>query len=435
MTSNMSQQIFCTGLSYKESSISLREQLSFTSEEVTRLLRFLSQKDFIQEILVLSTCNRFEVYGVVEERFSFNSHEFKRIWEEIFLVKPSLEASKLTLKKKVYSYSSHSAVRHAFKVFTSLDSLCIGETQITGQFKKSLHIAQKQGTSGPILKRLCHDAIALNKKIRNQTLLGRNEKSIGQMAIELSLHIFSSIRNKSIVLIGAGKMVHLAFKHALCYELGSITVVNRTVGKAKEIVRDRKNCYATSLDKLEESLLDADIVLASTAAQNFIITADHLRKIQKKRKNKPLFLIDIALPRDIDPKASDIEEVYLFDLDDIRKVIKIKNDHQIAEIRKAEAMIEERSSLFEDWVAQNIEVEPVLSDLGSYLKDLISREEERTLGKAVFKDLSLNQKDALKKMLQSISQKILSDTARSMKERNTTLFAVSPASTNDKKTG
>ena len=417
MISNLSNHIFCTGLSYKESSISLRELLSLVEQEIFELLDTLSHKSCIREVLVLSTCNRFEIYGVFTEEKKKEKEIFPEIWEDVFRKRLFSESILKSLRDRIYSHKGIKAIEHSFKVFTSLDSLCIGETQITGQFKKSLYQAQKRGTAGPILKRFCHDAIVLNKKIRNQTLLGRNEKSIGQMAIELSLHLFSSIKNKSIVLIGAGKMIDLAYKHARCYDPKDITVVNRTKEKAQQIVKGHVRDSYAGLDELSDKILAADIILASTASPEFIIHSSLLRNLQKKRKNRPLFLIDIALPRDIDPECSKIEDVYLFDLDDIRKVIKIKNENQKSEIKRAEELISQKSQEFENWMTENIEVEPVLSDLGSYLKDICSREEERTLNKSLFKDISLSQKNALKKMLQSISQKILSDTAQSMKDK------------------
>ncbi len=406
--------IYCTGLNYKTSDIDLRESLSLSEEKRNHLYNLLKNDETFTEVLILSTCNRLEIYGILANQRLKQEEISQDVWWQIVeITKHSQLNFKQDILPKTYTFQGKEALKHIFKVACSLDSLCLGETQITGQFKKAYEESRKIGMLHLFLNRLTREALMLNRKIRNQTSLGKRNKSMSHLAIDLALHIFKTLEHKNFTLIGAGKMISLAYEYALTHKPDSITIVNRTEEKAEQLIRRGTNSRAKGLHDLDKALLNADIVVSSTGSSHFILTQESLKKIQSFRKNKPLFIIDIALPRDIDPLCSQVENVYLFDLDDIRKVVNIKNQDYEKDLALAHELLEERIEIFQTWL-EKIESNQTLNSFGIYLNELFQREEERTLRKKDFKHLSKNQKDSIRVMLQSISQKILSDTASSM---------------------
>jgi glutamyl-tRNA reductase len=406
--------IYCTGLNYKTSDIDLRESLSLSEEKRNHLYNLIKNDETFTEVLILSTCNRLEIYGILANQRLKQEEISQDVWWQIVeITKHSQLNFKQDILPKTYTFQGKEALKHIFKVACSLDSLCLGETQITGQFKKAYEESRKIGMLHLFLNRLTRDALILNRKIRNQTSLGKRNKSMSHLAIDLALHIFKTLEHKNFTLIGAGKMISLAYEYALTHKPDSITIVNRTEEKAEQLIRRGTNSRAKGLQDLDKALLNADIVVSSTGSSHFILTQESLKKIQSLRKNKPLFIIDIALPRDIDPLCSQVENVYLFDLDDIRKVVNIKNQDYEKDLALAHELLEERIEIFQTWL-EKIESNQTLNSFGIYLNELFQREEERTLRKKDFKHLSKNQKDSIRVMLQSISQKILSDTASSM---------------------
>ena len=409
------KNILCLGINHKTSDLSLRESLSLDETKRAILYRKIKEETSFKEALILSTCNRFELYLVFSDTLYQVSSLVQDVWALVLSVceEFSLE-EKQTLFSQTYSYSARDALRHIFRVVTSLDSLCLGETQVTGQFKKAYEEASSFKLSGFLLNRINREALTLNRRIRNRTLLGKKNKSISHLAIDLSLHIFKTLENKSFALIGAGKMISLAYSYALEHKPKSITILNRTKEKAEELLKPGTKSFSSGMDDLTKTLLESDIVLSSTASKSFVMTYEVLLEVQKKRDNRPLFIIDIALPRDVDPRCSSLENIYLFDLDDIRKVVSLKNKSYEEDILVAKSLIEERLVGFESWLSK-VGSKDSLNHFGNYLNELFSREEERTLKKKNFKNISLEQRTEINRMLKSISQKILSDTALSMK--------------------
>ena len=409
-----SKRFFCTGINYKSSDLSLRESLT-PSEQQRKDLCFELRESFpLEELLILSTCNRLEIYGVLSfssiSQFSFEDF----IWGKLInKVNPEVKLP-ADFHSYLYHYVGREALSHVFKVVSSLDSLCLGETQITGQFKKAYQEAQSLGVGGPFLQRVNREALSLNRLVRNETQLGKKNQSMSHLAIQLALHIFQSLENKLFLLIGAGKMISLAYHEALKYKPRSITVLNRTKENAENLIKEGTNSFSSDFNSLEDELLTSDIVITSTAARDYLLTYEKLEKIQERRAYRPIFLIDIALPRDIDSKCSQIENVYLFDLDDIRKAVDLRKQDYKEDIKVAESLVEKKVELFETWL-NDYESRDVLNHFGTYLNDLFLREEERSFSKKHLKGVSSQQRVAIRRMLQSISQKILSDTAISMK--------------------
>lgn len=407
--------IYCTGLNYKTSDIAVRESLSLNEEKRNFLYQLLKEDKTFTEVLILSTCNRLEIYGILANQRLTQEELSQDLWWQVLKI---TKHSQLNFHKeilpKTYTLQGKEALKHIFKVACSLDSLCLGETQITGQFKKAYQESKQNGMVHFFINRITREALILNRKIRNQTSIGKRNKSMSHLAIDLALHIFKTLEHKNFTLIGAGKMISLAYEYALTHKPDSITIVNRTEEKAQQLVRQGTKTTIKGLRDLNKALLNSDIVVSSTGSNHFILTQESLKKIQSIRKNKPLFIIDIALPRDIDPLCSQVENVYLFDLDDIRKVVSIKNQGYEDDLALTREILEKRVEFFETWL-EKTESNQTLNNFGIYLNELFQREEERTLRKKDFKNLSKNQKDSIRVMLQSISQKILSDTASSMK--------------------
>jgi glutamyl-tRNA reductase len=399
--------IFCKGINHHLTPIELREKFNFDSDQLIDLQMQLQQEFGFLEVLCLATCNRFEIYAVVGEDYDLEGNIFDFIIKKYNFV-DICESKFAFLKKASYFYKEVEAVRHLFRVVSSLDSLCVGETQITNQFKKALESGFQQKTISTYLNKLGQKALFVNKKIRTDAYLRIRPQSISHLAVDMAKQIFNDMSTKKFLFIGAGTMIKLACQHAVKLKPQDIYVVNRDPARAKKLCSFSTNISSYHLSDLETLLIKSDIVIASTASPSCMIGFDLMKKVQKLRKYKPIYLVDIALPRDIDSRCSALEEVYLFDLDDIKNIFTPKGETIQTSQVELENVIKKHSQEFIRWKDAHQSKSNNLGYINSYLEALFSQEFKKTHSKNMF---SCEQTQALKKMFLSVRRKIVADIA------------------------
>lgn len=398
--------IFCVGANHNSAGMDFRERLFVSEEQLVQSLPELRTRHQLLELMVVSTCNRFELYGVIETD-SFTA-------EDMFTLLSHLEQSKGNgniregIRQHCYTYTGIDTLNHMFSVASGLDSLVLGETQITGQFKDAAQFAQTHQLMGSILNKLTQDALNVAKKVRTHTDIGKKPVSISHAAIDLANRVYGNISNHTVLIIGAGEMASVAAKNVIKYNPKSLFVVNRTVENAERIVKELQTGQAYPLDQLNNILPLADIIISSTSADHAVITKAMIEKVLVQRQHRPLFLIDIALPRDIEPACAQLDDIYLFDIDDLKQVVAEHVEERRLAAEKAKGMVIERAGSSMKWIGA-LNIKPALSHFRSYLDDLINREIDRTLSRSHLQNLSAEQVDAIRSLLQSIAGKISSD--------------------------
>jgi len=343
--------ILVFGLNHNTAPIDVRERFFVSEDKLEALLKTLKEKN-LNESVVLSTCNRTEVYLAIK-----HPHEGISILKEI--LSETLNAEIEWLDKYTYTFIDEDAYGHLFSVASGLDSMVIGEPQILGQVKDAYRAATFLGTTGFYLNRLFHRAFHVAKRVRTETKIGYNPVSISSMAVELSRHIFGDLSNKKILVIGAGEMCEIALKHFKKEGLKEIYITNRTFEKAKALseIVSGKPCR---FEELSEFLTRVDMVLSSTGADNYIIKKEDMIPVMKKRKNRPIFFIDIAMPRDIEPGINDFENIYLYNIDDLKELSAKYLKNRLKESEYAKTIINDEIVKFSQWLRQ-LETHPLIT--------------------------------------------------------------------------
>jgi glutamyl-tRNA reductase len=392
-------EILLIGVNHKTAPVELREKLALSSEEIERALERIQQSPHIQEAIIISTCNRVEVLMAVNDRTA-------AIDAIMDLIAKTKSISHQQLGQSVYHYFGDSAVRHIFRVSSSLDSMMLGEPQILGQVKDAYKSAVKKKSTGVILNRLMHKAFTAAKKIRTETGIGGHAVSISYAAVELAKKIFDSLDDKTVLLVGAGEMAELAVEHLIRNRRsGDILVANRTfsIGLA---LSGRFGGSAIRLEEIPQYLKTADIIISSTGAPGYVITRDQVKPVMRMRKNRPLFFIDIAVPRDIEPDINRIPNAYVYDIDDLQGVINDNIETRTQESIKAERIIDEAVERFKGWFG-NLDTVPTIISLRSKLTAIAEAELAKTVSS--LNHLSDQDRQALARMTESLINKILHD--------------------------
>lgn len=346
--------IIQVGFNYKITPIAIREKFAFSPETIRDAMLELNNRKSILENVIVSTCNRTEIYVVTDQLHTgrYFVKQFLADWFEI-------EMEEFT--PYLHIVDNDNAIEHLLRVSAGLNSMVLGETQILGQVRDAFLLAQKIETTGAIFNELFKRAITFAKASHYETAIGENAVSVSYAAVELSKKIFGNIRDKKVAIFGAGEMGQLAVQNLVGSGVNDITVINRSIERAQELA-DRFNAKAVDSEALNEVLLDADILISSTSANKPILNKKDLEPIQKKRKGKPLFLVDIAVPRDLDADISELDNVFLYDIDDLQNIV----DENLAERKLAAEQIELGLEYeivdFKEWIT-NLGVVPVLSAL------------------------------------------------------------------------
>lgn len=333
--------ILVVGLNYRTAPVEIREQFSVSDQVLNGALHQLAQAEHLIECVVVSTCNRTEIYAVA------SSEDFARN-EIIEFMADASGVTREVFLPYLYMYNDEQAVRHLFRVTCGLDSMVLGETQILGQVRDAFLHAQETGVTGTTFNNLFKRAVTLAKQGHSETEIGRHAVSISYAAVELAKKIFEELDNKTVLIVGAGKMSELTAKHLYSSGARRVLVVNRTFDRAKELA-EKFEGHALELKSIDLALKEADIVISSTGAEGFVVTKSQVADVMKQRRNRPLFLIDIAVPRDLDPQINKLDNVFLYDIDDLEGVIAANLEERKKEAEKITVLLEQELIAFKQW--------------------------------------------------------------------------------------
>ncbi|MBI5248271.1 MAG: glutamyl-tRNA reductase, partial [Desulfomonile tiedjei] len=333
--------ILVIGLNHSTAPVEVREKITFPGDSEGKVTRFFANLDGVEEAMILSTCNRAEIIVSADDPAARREPLIRAIGE-VHGLDPD------PFREFLYVRSGDAAVRHVFRVAASLDSMVIGEPQILGQVKEGYRRAADVDATGPILNRLLHRAFFAAKRVRTETGVGSAAVSVAYAAVELARKILGELNDKSVLLIGAGEMAELAARHLITQVKQPVVVVNRTFENACNLARELRGS-AVRMEKLEEGLVDADVVITSTGSCEPLITRDHMRRVMRRRRYRPIFLIDIAIPRDVEPAANDVDSVYLYNIDDLQAVVEENLGERRQEALRGERIVEEEVTKFMNW--------------------------------------------------------------------------------------
>ncbi|HSO17957.1 MAG TPA: glutamyl-tRNA reductase [Desulfosarcina sp.] len=390
------RDIVLLGLNHKTASVDVRECIAFTSDETDRALALLRNHPAIAESVLFSTCNRIELLMAVDESDTAidTAKQFIADFKKVPLSR---------FDRALYQYVGDDAVRHTFQVAASLDSMVVGEPQILGQMKAAYRRATEEGTSGVILNKLLHRTFFVAKKVRTETGIGDHAVSISYAAIELGKKIFGELDGKRVMLIGAGEMAELAVEHLIRNRAGAIIVANRTFERGVALA-ERFSGKAIKFEEIVDSIKAVDIVISSTGANDYVLRKDQVKQVMKSRRNRRLFFIDIAVPRDIDPEINRVNNAYVYDIDDLKGLVDENVEDRRREALKAQRIIDEAVIGFRRWY-DTLDVVPTIVSLRGKVESLAKNELERTLGS--LSHLSEADKQAIERMTGALVNKIL----------------------------
>jgi len=344
----MMNRIFTWGVNFKTAPVEDRELLACSRDDAYYLLPPLKTIKGIKELMLLSTCNRVEVYGVAEDYEPINRLIFELI---------KLKGADTKIKRNSFFLEGDKAIAHVFRVASGLESMVVGETQIVSQFKEAYRIAKELGCTGKVLNRLYEKALRTAKRVRTETGIGRNAISVSYVAVELAKRIFGNLADVKVLLVGAGEMAELSAKYLKKLK-AHLFITNRTYERAVELAKDLEG-NVLRFEELADYLHEFDIVIVSTGSKKYIIDYQMVKKAIKKRGYKPIFFIDISVPRNVDPAISEIDEVFLYDIDDLQDVAEKNLKERLKEKEKGEIIVWDEVGKFMKWL-QVLEVEDII---------------------------------------------------------------------------
>lgn len=388
--------IVIVGLNHDTASIDVREKIAFDGEKLEKAVDQLKMIPEIKENIILSTCNRVEIYANATDPeegprkikdFISNFHSVPR---------ESLEQS-------LYVYSGRKALAHLFRVASSLDSMVVGEPQILGQLKDAFDFSLKKKTTSILLNKFLKKSISVAKRVRTETRIGESAVSISFAAVELAKKIFEDLSTQSFILIGAGEMAELAARHLIENRVREVLVTNRTFERAEELAREFQG-RAVEFETLLESLVHTDIVICSTGAPKYILNKNDMQRIMKQRKNRPVFIIDISVPRNIDPEINDIDNIYLYDIDDLQGVVTTNIQERGKEAEKAQRIVDEEVNSFLKWQA-SLSATPTIIALRNKAEEIKNEELQKALKK--FERLGEKEARSIEALTSSIVNKLM----------------------------
>jgi glutamyl-tRNA reductase len=397
------KHISLIGVNHKSTPLEVREKIALTGGYEEALSRLRNEQAL--EFYLLSTCNRVELLWVTEDTVESTPNMQRFLFGEAVVPEKWDDYS--------YVYRNHEAVHHLFKVAASLDSMVVGEAQILGQIKEAYRYASQFGCTGPLLNKLLHKSFSVAKRVRSETGIGSAAVSISSAAVELARKIFGNLDDKKVLLIGAGEMAELAAEHLLGQGVKGITVANRTLSRAVDLAK-RFNGSACSLEELAEQIETVDIIVSSTGSSDLIISSEDVRPLMRIRRNRPLFFIDIAVPRDLDPELNEIDNVFLYDIDDLSQVVEMNRSEREKEAVKATRIVEEETLKFSKW-QEGLTITPTISALRAKADEICTSEVSKTLARM---DLSDSDRQKVEKLAQAITAKMLHNPLRFLKSES-----------------
>lgn len=384
---------FVIGVNHKTAPVEIRERFAIPEAKLPDALRQLTEIPGVEEGMIVSTCNRVEIiarakngncdlHGFVKSYYGFDASDYR---------------------KYMFEFREKEAIRHLFRVASSLDSMVVGEPQILGQVKEAYAMARAVGAVQSQLDALLTRAFAVAKKVRTETAVASSSISVASVAVELAQKIFGDLTGKAIYLVGAGKMCELAARHLLAHGAGKIYVANRTFERAVAMAR-KFNGEAVPFEKLYDTVEKADIIISSTGAPHTIFRKEHGEHFLKVRRNRPMFFIDIAVPRDIDPKLNDLDGIFVYDIDDLQQVVSTHLGDRRREAERAEALVAGEVERFESRL-QTLNVVPTIVSLQEHLETVRQAEIDRLRGR--LGELTPEQEMAVEALTKGIINKIM----------------------------
>ncbi len=390
--------IVLLGLNHKTAPVELRENLAFSKDETSAALKAFKESPAISEAILISTCNRVELLMATEDKS--NAMDAVKLLLAEFKKIPVTE-----FENALYIHDGDDAVRHIFRVASSLDSMVVGEPQILGQIKEAYQTATIKKTSGVLLNKLLHRTFFVAKRVRSETGIGDHAVSISYAAIELGRKIFGTLEGKKVLLIGAGEMAELAVEHLIRNRTGDIFVANRTFERGVKLASKFKG-KPVRFEEITDCLQRVDIIISSTGSPDYVVTRDQVKGVMHSRRNRPLFFIDIAVPRDIDPEINRLTNSYIYDIDDLKGVIDNNIESRNKEAIKGERIVDEAVIRFRQWY-DNMDVVPTIVALRDKMDNIARSEVKKTL--QTLNHLSNDDCQAINRMTNAMINKILHD--------------------------
>jgi glutamyl-tRNA reductase len=398
--------IVLVGLNHKTAPVEVRERLAFTDEACADSLRALVDGEVVREGLIVSTCNRVEVLAAAAgqngaeaaERLSHFLSNVRSVPVEAF-------------SGHLYTHADEAAVRHVFRVASSLDSLVVGEPQVLGQVRHAYSLAVAAGTAGRVLHKLIHQALHVAKRVRSETGIAGSAVSVSYTAVELGRKIFGSLKGATVLLVGAGEMAELAAQHLAGAGASRVLVTNRTYETAQRLAVTFGG-EAVEFSALEEHLASADVVICSTAAPQYVITAEMAERARQSRRNRPAFFIDISVPRNVDPEVARLGNLFVFDVDDLEAVVASNLREREREAERAALIVEAEVTQFQQ-ALRNLDIGPTVGALKEKLRDIAREEFQRQRSR--LGPLTPEQERAVEAMLISAVNKISHPVIRRMR--------------------
>jgi glutamyl-tRNA reductase len=397
--------ILVIGLNHKTASVEIRERLAFNGPKLEEGLLKVRQLPSVNEAGLLSTCNRVEIYLAVGDRLAASEavNNFIAHFHTI---------ERREFEKSLYVYHNADAVRHVFRVASSLDSMIVGEPQVLGQLKDAFEFALSKKTTGVFLNRLMKKAISTAKRVRTETKIAENAVSISFAAVELAKKIFTELAGKSFMLLGAGEMAELAARHLVNSGVSDVKVANRTYERCCELARDFCG-KAVRFEDFVKELVHTDILICSTGAPSYVLLKDQMQQVMKERKHRPVFLIDISVPRNIDPEINKLDNVYLYNVDDLQEVVDTNILGRKKEAEKAAAIVDEEVDKFTHWLT-TLDSVPLIIALRQKADGI--RQEEIEKFKNKFPDLDKEKMQAVEHLANALTNKLIHHPTVALKE-------------------
>lgn len=390
--------VIALSLNYKKATVEEREAVAFQEDEIVPALHKLREQKSILEAVILSTCNRTEVYVVSDQVHTgkYYSQKFLADWFNMDFE---------TVKNIADVQVADEAILHLYRVTSGLESIVLGETQILGQIRDAFFTAQEEHTTGTVFNKLFKEAITLAKRGHSETDISKNAISMSYAAVELAKKIFADVSEAKVLVVGAGEMAEQSLLNLTSNGINQLTVVNRSEDKG-QVLAERFNGKSVSIDKLEEELADADILISSTAARNYVITEDTVGHVTSNRGHRPLVMMDIALPRDIDPSVGNLDNIYMYNVDDLQGMVDANLSTRQEEAAKIEGMIAESMDSFDEWVNM-LGVVPVIQAMRT--RALNIHEETFQSVERKMPDMTDRERTVISKHMKSIINQMLKD--------------------------
>ncbi len=394
--------LFVVGTSWRTAPLAIREQLAVAEDGLAEAVREILRCQQIEEVLVLSTCNRVEVYGVAAHSESTESSALAEVRH--WLARRS-GLSGESLAPHLFEKNDDEAIRHLFCVASAIDSLVLGEAQILGQVKSAYGATTTAGGSGTILSRWIEKSFFVAKRVRTETAISRGAANVSSVAVDLAARVFGDLQGRHILIVGAGKMSTLAAKHLRAAKVASIRVCNRSLEKAQELAKQFDG-EAVLFSEMEQCLVDADVVITSTGSKHPIIHSGVMKQAMKVRKNRPMVMVDVAVPRDIDAEVGDMDGVYLFDVDDLQKVVEVTLGERKKAAVQATKLVDLETASFHSWV-QGQHVVPTIRALRDHIQEVAAEELAKAEPRIRRAEKEEERVDVLRRFSRSVVNRIL----------------------------